>query len=332
MSKKKIVKIVQVLLMAMILTLILTGCGIQLFLERINRELESQINTETQRYSEYEANGEYQPRDYEFVGSAEDLDGKVLVIAIFLNDSESYWTSQEKDEVKERIEIAGDFIEESARYYGKDVEIISDEGIYSDLSYECDYYGTVSDFDTLDEYSLDPYQERLLDEIETEIPEEQLMRKYGAEDIAYIGIVSKSGRSYAYPYDEAYGIEYYNECCCIFYTDETYGEVEPPAVYAHELLHLFGAEDLYEGSDVAYNELSVGQYQYIINNYPNEIMYTTYDENGYSVDRWVSNELTDITAYYLGWIDTLPVGFLEAAGYWEVKMFIKLLIWRSCLN
>jgi len=313
MSKKKIMKIGQVLLLVLISVGLLSGCNFQLFLENVNRQLSTQ-NT-TQETSSYNGTGEYQARDYEFVGSADDLQGKVLVVTIFLNDSSSYWTYEEENAVKDRIEIAGNFIEDSASYYGKTVDVISDEGNNADLSYEFEYSGTVSDFDTLDENALDPYQESLLDAISSGIPSEQLIQKYNAGSIAYVGVVNKNGRSYAYPYDEDYGADYYNECCCLFFTDETYGDEEPPAVYAHEIMHLFGAEDLYEGTDATYNELSSGQYDYIVNNYPNEIMYTTYDENGYSVQGRVSNEVSDITAYYLGWIDTLPTGFLDAAAY-----------------
>lgn len=313
MIKEKIRSGSKLALIVLISIGLLSGCNFQLFLEDINREINAQLTTETS--TEYGGNGEYQPRDYDFVGSAEKLDGKILVVTIFLSDLESSWTPENELQVKERVETAGDFIEESAAFYGTEVEIISDEGYNSDLSYECYYNGYVYDFDSLGENFLDPFQETLLDEISADIPTQQLLSKYDAEGIAYVGVANKDGRSYAYPYDEAYGQDYFNECCCLFFTDETYSGVEPPAVYAHEILHLFGAQDLYEGSDETYNEFSSGQYDFIARNYSNEIMYTTYDTRGYSVDNWVSNELTEITAYYLGWIDTLPSGFVDAAAY-----------------
>lgn len=45
-------------------------------------------------------------------------------------------------------------------------------------------------------------------------------------------------------------------------------------------------------------------------NHKNEIMYTTFarDENGnkYKVFDRITNDLTDITAYYVGWTDNVP--------------------------
>lgn len=46
--------------------------------------------------------------------------------------------------------------------------------------------------------------------------------------------------------------------------------------------------------------------QYIETNYPNEIMLTTYDENWNNVQDHITNDLTDITAYFIGWLDTIP--------------------------
>lgn len=292
---------------------LLSGCDFRYFLRNLDQETfnNSTAEFETQTTEE----GSYQPRDYDFVGSATQLQGTVLAVIIYMSDAESSWTIQDKWAVQDKLDIAADYIEDAARSYGKSVDIISDVGQNSNLLYETYYNGYIQDFDTLDESGLDPYQETLLDEIIYNIPSNQLLQEYNATSIAYIGVIDKDGRSYAYPYDEGYGQDYYNECTCIFFRDETYSEEEPPAVYAHELLHLFGAPDLYENDDPYYNDFSPSQYDYIESNYSNEIMYTTYDEYGYSVHDRVSNDITAITAYYLGWIDELPLGFVERAGY-----------------
>lgn len=305
---KKHFKSLALLLLVVVSVLSLSGCNMRYFLDRLNERTTYENVTTEQETTEQ---GQYVPREEDFVGSAVQLNGTVIAVFIFLDDAESSWDTREMEAVKDRFEIASDYIEDSALEYGKEIRIISDTGEYSDLSYETYYNGAVGDFDTLTESDYDPYQEALIDEINYNIPTTSLLRKYNAQSIAYIGVVDKGGRSYAYPYDTEYDQRYYYECTCLFFTDETYGEEEPPAVYAHEFLHLFGAQDLYENSDSYYNYFTPEQYDYIETYYSNEIMYTTYDEYGYSVQDWVSNEISDITAYYLGWIDTMPTGFVN---------------------
>ncbi len=46
---------------------------------------------------------------------------------------------------------------------------------------------------------------------------------------------------------------FYYEYSCLYKTDAyTDGEPESPATFAHEILHLFGAPDFYEGSSDPY--------------------------------------------------------------------------------
>ena len=73
------------------------------------------------------------------------------------------------------------------------------------------------------------------------------------------------------------------------------GTEEEPAVYAHEILHIFGAHDLYRGE-----EYSRAVTDYIAANYPDEIMRSVAGEGR------ISEQISRITAYHLGWIDEIP--------------------------
>ena len=75
---------------------------------------------------------------------------------------------------------------------------------------------------------------------------------------------------------------------------------ESPAVYAHEIMHLFGAHDLYEEAEFTSEVTS-----YVKQTYPMEIMYRVTDEQGNSYDEKIINTISPITAYHLGWIDEL---------------------------
>ena len=72
---------------------------------------------------------------------------------------------------------------------------------------------------------------------------------------------------------------------------------DPPAAYAHEILHLFGAHDLYRGA-----EYQRPVTDYIKKEYPLEIMYTITDEEGNIKPTYVESEIT-VTAYQLGWLE-----------------------------
>ena len=71
------------------------------------------------------------------------------------------------------------------------------------------------------------------------------------------------------------------------------------------MLHTFGAIDLYM-ADYSYDDYNITQdfVDYIENSDGNDIMYTTYDAytNEPHYDE-ITNELTDIDAYYVGWLD-----------------------------
>lgn len=86
--------------------------------------------------------------------------------------------------------------------------------------------------------------------------------------------------------------------CTIFLEDSSsYGSYENPATYAHEILHLYGALDLYEGaSPEDVNE-------YVTETYPYEIMLSTYNETLIPNEYGEVKMISPITAYMLNWVE-----------------------------
>ena len=75
-------------------------------------------------------------------------------------------------------------------------------------------------------------------------------------------------------------------------------------MYAHEILHLFGAADLYVGSRDAFVTQPLAQY--VLNTWPDAIMYYTYNsDNGISYEH-IEKTLCPLTAYRLGLVDSFP--------------------------
>ena len=95
------------------------------------------------------------------------------------------------------------------------------------------------------------------------------------------------------------GDSFYYEYSCLYKTDAyTDGEAESPATYAHEILHLFGAPDLYEGSSDPYVDEAL--VSYVADTYPGDIMLSTYEDDGSSRFDAITKEISPLTAYCLG--------------------------------
>ena len=147
-----------------------------------------------------------------------------------------------------------------------------------------DKYSDDSDF-------MDALDEAFAQWTEEELSYERLLQEYGADGIATCMFVNAPGRSYAIVYD---GEDNVRESLVMFVRNDK-GTEEEPAVYAHEILHVFGAHDLYRGE-----EYSRAVTDYIAANYPDEIMRSVAGEGR------ISEQISRITAYHLGWIDEIP--------------------------
>ena len=138
---------------------------------------------------------------------------------------------------------------------------------------------------------MDALDEAFAQWTEEELSYERLLQEYGADGIATCMFVNAPGRSYAIVYD---GEDNVRESLVMFVRNDK-GTEEEPAVYAHEILHVFGAHDLYRGE-----EYSRAVTDYIAANYPDEIMRSVAGEGR------ISEQISRITAYHLGWIDEIP--------------------------
>jgi len=103
--------------------------------------------------------------------------------------------------------------------------------------------------------------------------------------------VNKRARSYAFPYRTNNGQYYYIELGVVFN--------DTPAVYAHEILHLFGAVDFYRVEEE--NGVTAEVMAHVKKHFPKDIMVTNYGKGGK-----IPNELTRLTALGLGWISDVP--------------------------
>ena len=198
------------------------------------------------------------------IGSASVLRGKNILVSLFLTTPDNAFTEEEKEICLQRLKEAAIYIEETAFGYGVETRFILDwsEENSQDLCMEKTVDFSISD----DSDFMDALDEAFAQWTEEELSYERLLQEYGADGIA----------------------------TCMFVRNDK-GTEEEPAVYAHEILHVFGAHDLYRGE-----EYSRAVTDYIAANYPDEIMRSVAGEGR------ISEQISRITAYHLGWIDEIP--------------------------
>ena len=147
-----------------------------------------------------------------------------------------------------------------------------------------------------------------LDEMDTlcaSLAADSRLAAYGARHIAFLFFLPISGTSFTMAHYADDGDSFYYEYSCLYKTDAyTDGEAESPATYAHEILHLFGAPDLYEGSSDPYVDEAL--VSYVADTYPGDIMLSTYEDDGSSRFDAITKEISPLTAYCLGLADTCP--------------------------
>ena len=242
-------------------------------------------------------------------GTGDTLEGKIVVLSIFLNDNTTSWDLNSEADIdtitklSRNMGIAMDWITEQGKQYGKDIEFIynwdDDSELFNVIDIDCDF--------SKDE-SQTPEVKMLLDENFVEVSN-KLLDRYDAENIIYAMYLNEKSDTkmtcQAMPY---YGTELgYNmpyEAVCL--TNWVYEAEQGPATYAHEILHLFGAPDYYVADTMGENHGITQEFVDYCENSDliNEIMYSTYDPytNTIPMDA-VTNDLSDLTAYYLGWTD-----------------------------
>lgn len=224
------------------------------------------------------------PRSSYGLGSAEYLKGKNLLFSLYVDTIESSWEEEEKEETLSKLKLAARYIEDAAKEYHNNTELVCDWQKNEDLTGNAEVNFAIND-------KVD-FEDRLDEEIaiwvEEKIDFEQLMEEHHANGIALMVFVNNPGGSYAIVFD---GIDNPKESLVLF-------SEEPASVYAHEILHVFGAHDLYRNAEYT-SEVT----DYIKKVYPLEIMYTVTDSDGAIYDDRIINMVSPVTAYHLGWID-----------------------------
>lgn len=243
------------------------------------------------------------------LGSAGYLRGDVLLISLYINDERSAWNAEQEENARACVDVACRFLVQQAKNYGEELRFYYDVQEHPDLRYRAQFEADAEQ-DMTGRFTRWLY--RWIDE---NVPVAELQERYGTENVGFLALVAEEGGAYTNVYYIEDTARYFNEISVLFYyysylrsTDR-----EVPAVYAHEILHQFGAIDLYEDSP----DFSPENIAYVAETYPDDIMYSTYTDNGRLNYESIHLEVSPVTAYYLGWLDELPEADQEGLTDYE---------------
>lgn len=257
-------------------------------------------------YYEYDVpeNINLSPSDYA-LGTCGEIEGTTIIVSIFLDDINSSWGSGDSTLISDcldSVDIAAKWLSKSVAAYGRDATFIYDWNKYSDLCYQgaVNVDMVVVD-DSADEIDFSAWQ--FIDET---IDSKALIQKYGADNIAYLLFINTSKSNEATSCTRNYyeDMPYPYEMCYMYMFCD--GEQETPSAIAHELLHTFGAPDLYRADTYGDNYGTTKELvRYLEESESNDIMFTTYDAK-YQTPYYdkITNDFTDVDAYYVGLIDS----------------------------
>ena len=246
------------------------------------------------------------PQEELLYGSVQLLEEPTVLVSVYLNDAAtgSIWTREARAASQQSVAMAVDWLTQQAAGYGVTLDITCDDGSdNSPLSYTYSLHSRLrggvdseESNDFLDE----------MDALCATLDTAELQARYGTSHIGFLLFLPVSGTSFTMAHYAEDGANFYYEYCCLYRYDAYAAQAEPesPATYAHEILHLFGAPDLYEGSSDPYvdGELTA----YVEQTYPDDIMLSTYAADGSNLYTSIDKVISPLTAYCIGLTDTCP--------------------------
>ncbi len=235
-------------------------------------------------------------------GTAKHIEGRTVVVAIFADDATTSWDFNRDADARMRLRnrfnlsVACAWLTEQARRWGAEPGgFVWDWREYGDL-----YYAHAFSEDIVHGYSSPEVRTAFNEYIHNSIPTKELLSKYNADNIIYNLYLNASNsndyRSWttAVLYNEVSADKYCPEVCV--FVPYGHGRENTPAVFAHEMLHCFGAYDLYETNGSS--PITQAYVDYLMSHSPNDLMNHCYFSD-YDI---ITTEFSAVDAYYVGLI------------------------------
>lgn len=229
------------------------------------------------------------------LGSAGELSGTTLLVAVFADDAHTHWdftTARDRDTknlMRRHLGAAAKWLEQQCKAYGVTSRFVYDWESNPDLYYTYDFGRTNLVRSDSSEYWEQAFY------VEDHVPSEQLKKKYNAQNIVYLFYFNTDEQNTVNSWSLADAQGMKTEIVNIFVRDDL-----PTGYYymsasglAHEILHSFGAHDLYYASEA----IPQAYVDHCTNTGSNDIMYTI------SQGAEITQTLSLLDAYYVGLAD-----------------------------
>ena len=240
-------------------------------------------------------------------GTARELEGNIAVVSAFVSTPDCQWDFDELFYTEAfqaywvGLETAVKFIEEKSNEYGHSPHFIYDWNEHPELIYKGDV-----DTDPMDMMSTMSAADQYID---SSIYTADILESTGADQVIYMLVYNTPAYNRTTSYtkivlgmDEEYPYEMCNMLMNVNDRENTL-----PSTIAHEMLHTFGAPDLYTtGGISSYFGFTQEFIDYLKQNNVNDIMRVDADFDPIKREadyESVWQEMTEITAYYLGLTD-----------------------------
>ncbi len=178
------------------------------------------------------------------VGSASKLEGEVYVLSIFIASAEDDWTQKEKELMYNKQRIATTWLTKQAKLYKKNVSF--KEGTFG---YEKSIIlKSIPSANATGNEKTDWIQS-LLKKIGYKSPLEfhnWVLKNTTCKQSLVLVYANQTGNSYAFPFTADLNKQKYFVEGCLLYKKFNDGQILYPSAIAHEMLHDFGAWDLYK--------------------------------------------------------------------------------------
>jgi hypothetical protein len=209
------------------------------------------------------------------------MTGKVMIMFVFVNDTDAQWDAEGIKEAKTSIEDQMNRLETAAAGYGAKLDMTS---LFLNASISESFVAG----DDVNEFSLKTVYDAMVDvDFEQAIKNQDVLENgFGVDSVPVVFLLNRTGRSFAAQADDTYD---YMEFAVIFKS----------GLYAvrHEVCHIYGAKDFY------FPDATIeARKKYL----PDSIMADS------------KKEVDDLTAYLIGWTDELSeaaLQFLEATNH-----------------
>lgn len=236
-------------------------------------------------------------------GSVGNLSGKTLIVSLFASDAKTNWknSGSVKNDYLSHLGIAVDWITEQCARYGVSSEFLYDWQVYPDLAYSVSFSGNI------DDAGYYTYRDKVL----ATCNKDALLEKYHAQNIMFIIVDNTDANTSRHNYTYMSTPDWYAEIELVrVHTVVNYGTGVGyllPSSIAHEILHTFGAPDLYSKNET----IPQAYVTHLEQIHCKDIMYTT----NYGND--IFSSITEISAYYLGLTNSLADVSLYSLGKTE---------------